>query len=187
TPPKGAFKTPPGYCTLALGPAGSAPVQLGDLTTHDLNRHWTRAAAMPEQVLALGKRSEHGCERLASSDDPPQHIGMDSFRCAAHRTDLDLLASQFASGIDDERPRPRSDIDHDAPLEVGFVMVLIHEVSSPCPYNPLNPQGLNLEPIANGRHSVRRSRHPHAVADSQSPAHAVWPPDDRLGHRRREG
>jgi hypothetical protein len=119
--------------------ASSAPVQLRDLTAHDQDGHGTRPAAMPQSVLTFCQRPENRRANVSATGLPAQHTGVNPLGVATLRTDLDLLTAQLVARIDDEGSGSRPDVDHDAALKIGLMVVLTHKGPNPHPYNSGQP------------------------------------------------
>jgi hypothetical protein len=104
----------------------SAPVQLRHLFTHDANLAGGRQRLVPQAVLAVGKRTENRGPNLATRNPSPQHLRVHALSIVTDRADLDLLAVQFLSGVDDEGTRSGADIHHHSLLVLVLMVVLAH-------------------------------------------------------------
>src|SRR2546428_11693687 len=78
-----------------------APVHLGDLTTGD--RDGTDGVS-PDDVVTGRQREKEGGENRTPIGPAFQDLGMHPYRIVAFRADLDLPATQFWPGRDDQGP-----------------------------------------------------------------------------------
>jgi hypothetical protein len=104
----------------------SAPVDLSDVAALDSDLGRGRQRVVPEAILALGQRSEYSRVYVAAGGFPAQHIRVHALSVISLRADLDFLTSQGITCVDNECTRTRSDIHHDALLELCLAVVLGH-------------------------------------------------------------